>query len=207
MTQKNRQLQVTINEFEKKKSVIRLISYFVGFVIVIFCLIKFYTYYKIYRTTIFVNPAGRLVVATCILGLITHLTSTKVVLLDMLVRRRKRKEIQAKRDNVGDFVYGDTYNDSPIEINTLTKPPVFRRSEFNKQLLMESMNEAEYKKMSESEKGQVKVISTGDKIFLSTKQTFSKDAVICYTQLLKDKDLNDIIEAHTNTFEKEIIAY
>lgn len=196
----------SVKDYKSKKNVIRFISFCVTMVIIGFGLWKFIIYFGIYRSKIWVNPAGRLVLVAIALGIFTHLTSTKVVCLDILVRIKKRMELKAKDEGNGEYIYNNDYQITPIKISTFKKVPVFSKYS-NHQKLLKKLEQTEYKKMSVEEKKNCIEITSGGQIYhFRQDDTFSENAHLCYTQLLKDEELNSIITLHGDPYEKEIIA-
>jgi hypothetical protein len=203
----NKILVEIIKDFKNKKTTINIISFIITSIIIGFSFWKFNIYYGIYKSTIWTNPAGRLVIVTCILGVITHLFSTKIVLLDILVNRKKKKEIQAKREGDGQFIYDNSFHMANIETQNLNSTPNFTNAEFNNQMLKKRLKAEDFNSFSQLEKDKCLILKSANQDnYFSATANFSEDAYIIYTQLLSDNNLNDIILRQSNTFEREIVA-
>jgi hypothetical protein len=203
----NKILVEIIKDFESKKTTINIISLVIASIIIGFGFWKFNIYYGIYKSTIWTNPAGRLVIVTCILGVITHLFSTKIVLLDILVNRKKRKELQAKREGNGGYIYDNSFHMANIETINLNSTPNFANAEFNKQMLKKRLKAEDFNAFSQVEKDKCLIVKSANQDnYFSPTANFSEEAYIIYTQLLSDNNLNDIILRQSNTFEREIVA-
>lgn len=202
----NQPIEASIKHFKQKKYLIKFISFIIFMVILGFGFWKFITYYGIYKSKIWVFPAGRLILITIALGIITHLTSTKITILSLLVWGEKYIQISLKRANRGDFTYNDNYIITPIDIKNLSQKPNFTRVEHEYKLL-KGIDRQDYINLSEEEKENILIIKDGntDRYFGSD-QSFSDNAFICDKKLFMDSELNSMISSHTSTFEKRLIA-
>lgn len=198
LIQEAKEQENTIAEFQRKLLRINLVKFFMAVVIIAFGVLKFAVYYDLYHMKIFVNPAGRLILLSCVLGIITHLLSTRIVLLNTYFWFRKRKEGKKKEDGYSDYQNREGYRNYPIELNLFESNITLARASENGQLLREEL-EVPNQGAEELEVNERKKIYSGTDEIRTNAYMIIKD-------LFLDSQLNGLIMSQKNDVSREIVA-
>lgn len=206
-----------IKNWESKKTTINIISAIFSIVIIGFGFWKFWTYYEMLGNQMFIQLSGRFILISIFLGIFVHIFATKTVFLHILMKLTLKKELN--QYYAGNPIYRNIdggYTMIDIPLNHFNLKPNFEKVSvpviMNAQTCRAQIMEKYTKILSDTTDIIVRQIpgpGNATPTSYTENDKFSEGATFMYTKLLRDTDIQDIMnkqQSNNLTFEKEIIA-
>lgn len=203
-------------DWDNKLFKIKLISAIFSLIIIGFGFWKFWTYYELLGNMIFTQLIGRFILISIVLGIFVHLFATKTVFLNLLMKSRLKKELNQFYAGINTSCdTDDGYTMIEIPLNIFRQRPSFVKfsvkaitnSQNCRAQILERFNSAEDNNLITVRN--IKSNGGGDPVSYTERDNFSDGATLLYTKLLRDKDIQDLMnvqESSNHYFEQEIIA-
>jgi hypothetical protein len=203
-------------DWENKLFKINLITAIFTLVITGFGFWKFWTYYELLGNLIFTQLIGRFILISIVLGIFVHLFATKTVFLNLLMKNRLKKELNQFYAGLSTSCdTDDGYTMIDIPLNIFSQKPSFVKfsvktitnSQDCRAQILERLNSAGDNNLITVRN--IKSNGGGDPVSYTESNIFSDGATLLYTKLLRDKDIQDLMNVQGSSnhyFEQEIIA-
>jgi hypothetical protein len=181
--------QYQIEDYEGRLRKFRWLNIFSLVVILAFSFWKFISFYEVLGHYIFLIPIGRFIMSILVLSIITHLISTKIVFVSVFFYNTLRKELKARKKDLGLYSIPPSEKNKPKEITGF--PGNYKASIALNQRIAQQVA---YKTEEGKDHSDVLLLKWGDDSRYYRTQHFTEDKGICiiYSGLLTDPELEGL---------------
>ncbi|MCX6352052.1 MAG: hypothetical protein NTX03_09345 [Bacteroidetes bacterium] len=188
--------QDSLKSHQHQKTMAYIVDFVFAFVIIGLGAYKFYNYYGVYGSDIFIEPVGRFIIMTVIISIITHILFTKYVVCHLLYYFGMKRQIKEFKNDHSHQIR-DTEKNIPQEMNYTFS---FKTAKSDNQMIRQKVfaSTAEDKTTEIKSKDEPTLIRK-DEIIGNT------DVCIFYTGILLESEIKNLYASQKDDSAAEAI--